>query len=176
MSTQAAADNDWHGWSPDWKNPAQSPHARQETHSPTERVSVRAGAARTVDTCSRRVSDARLWDSLSVPQQDAAREIARGYRLLSSGLGYTLSDWERVPGSRTHNAVNGQQHAVRDYADWVKRCDREGVSHSLIVDILFFGFSCRALDRDCRARTGMARANLGRGLALFCRMRGWPEA
>lgn len=174
MTSQAAQHGDWNGWSPDWKTP--SPHTRQETHSPTERVALRAGAARTVESCARRVADVRLWESLSVPQQDAAREIARGYTLLSSGLGFTLSDWERVPGTRTHNPVTGQQHAVRDYADWVKYCDLERVSHSLVVDILVFGFSCRALDRDCRAQSGMARANLGKALNLYCRMRGWPEA
>jgi len=165
----------WDGWSPDWKSERKSPHALQERHSPTAPVTLRDAAGKTRAGCARRVTDARLWDSLAAPQQDAAREIALACEVLGQGLGYAASNWEKIPGSRANNALECFERLVAGYVAWARRCGQEGISHSLVVDIVVYGFSCRALDRDRRAATGTARRNLARGLALYCRLKGWPE-
>ncbi len=63
---------------------------------------------------------------------------------------------------------------INAYVEWAKRCAKAKVSHSMIIDILSFGFSCRALDRDRRLGKGSSRQNLMEGLSLYCELRGWP--
>lgn len=63
--------------------------------------------------------------------------------------------------------------AVSSYIEWAERCLREKISHAMAVDILAFGHSCRAVDRDRRLRAGTARRNLIEALALYCRLKGW---
>lgn len=169
--------NDWDGWKPDWqgKKNEVTPHALQESHSPTEPMSPqRTPQLRNLSDVRRRVTDARLWDAMSGAQQDAAQEIAFAFESMSQGLGFTTVNWERLPGCRgPNNAVECREKLLGDYLGWAKDCHRAGVSHSMIIDVLVFGFSCRALDRDRRVRAGWSRANLLAGLSLYCKMKGW---
>lgn len=174
-SPAAAMDGngEWQGWSPEFSGT--TAHAQQERHSPTRAVTLRGAPAR----CNRRLTDARLWDSLPLPLQDAAREIAAAYHVLSHGLGYAASDPARLPGARgtaTSNPLEWHGRAIRHYTRWAKACKQARIHHSLVVDVLVFGFSCRAIDRDRRAKRGFARLNLALGLALYCEIRGWPPA
>lgn len=150
-------------------------HDRQESHSPTEAVTLRVSATRQEVRCHRRIIDARLWESMTPPQQDAAVEIAKAYETMGRGLGYIASDWQRIPGSRSHggNIADAHSRLINRYIDWTKACHKEKISHSMIIDILAFGFSCRALDRDRRQRSGTSRQNLLDGLTLYCRLQGW---
>jgi hypothetical protein len=163
----------WDGWSPRPERNGKSPHALQERHSPTTGVSLRGATGKQQAACLRRVADARLWDAMSQAQQDAAREIALACEVLGQGLGYAASNWERIPGARANNALECREKMVGFYVQWTARCREERISHSLIADILVYGFSCRALDRDQRVRAGTAKRNLLRGLSLYCKMKGW---
>lgn len=184
----------WADWQPQWQSrpkrrknktkteksqagksvPEKSVHDQQETHSPSEAFSLRVTADRHEIRCQRRIVDARLWDAMTPPQQDAALEIARAYETMGRGLGYISSDWQRIPGGRTGgNIADAHSRLVNRYIDWTKSCHKEKISHSMIIDILAFGFSCRALDRDRRVRAGTSRQNLLDGLSLYCRMQGW---
>jgi len=178
----------WADWQPRWQNPlrrrkdkkntraaAETVHDRQESHSPTEAVTLRLSATRQEIRCHRRIVDARLWEAMTPPQQDAAVEIAKAYETMGRGLGYIASDWQRIPGSRSHagNIADAHSRLINRYIDWTKACHREKISHSMIIDILAFGFSCRALDRDRRQRRGTSRQNLLDGLTLYCRLQGW---
>lgn len=177
----------WEGWQPVWaagkRNKMKPPkaaslkttHDQQESHSPTEAFSLKLSAERQSERGRRRVVDARLWDAMSPAQQDAAAEIAIACETMGRGIGYVISDWQRLPGAGGHGNVS-EAHArlIGVYIDWAQRCHRQKISHALVVDILVFGFSCKMLDRDRRTRAGTARDNLMRGLSLYCEIRGWP--
>jgi hypothetical protein len=157
----------WDGWKPDWQG---NPHAQQEVHSPTLAIILRGAT----DAGRRRIIDLRLWDSLSPPQQDAALEIAHACLLLSRGIGFAQSDWERLPGGGSFDIGSDMAELSGLYGGWARACRAANVSHGSIVDILVFGQSCGAQDRDRKLRRGSSKRNLQAGLSLYCRLRGWP--
>ena len=166
----------WHNWQPQWAGSETTPHRTQERHAPTQAVTLRQHDKQQEQSCRRRILDARLWDSLSQEEQDAAYEIALAYESLTKGLGAGTSDWSRLPGARNPSAVaNAYGRLSGGYMDWARRCQTSGVSHSMIIDILCMGISCSALDRDRRVRKGTARQNLLDGLTLYARLRGWAR-
>jgi len=182
-------DNNWDGWKPDWAPPLNSrkkakkpvktpatPHQQQEAHSPSAAVELRGARGTDSNSPRRRIVDARLWDAMSATQQDAALEVAFAFETMGRGLGYVTSDWQRIPGCRgAHNAVESHGRLIRGYVEWTVMCAKAKVSHSMIIDILVFGFSCRALDKDRRVASGFSRQNLLDGLSLYCEMKGWPK-
>jgi hypothetical protein len=119
--------------------------------------------------------DRRLWESLTPAQQDAAAEIARACETMSRGLGFSQSDWQRVPGARGASNI-GTLHGrlIRGYVEWSRLCQKEKISHAMIVDVLVFGLSLRQSDRERRVKKGFSRSNLLAGLRVYCQMRGWP--
>lgn len=172
----AAGPEDWTGWKPDWTPGADTPHRRQEAHSASENVTLRNGNTKEKHDSRRRITDARLWDAMSGAQQDAALNIAFAFETMGKGLGYVTSNWERIPGSSgPGTAADMHARLIHGYVEWTKLCAREKVSHSMIIDILVFGFSCRALDQDRRTARGFSRQNLLAGLSLYCKMKGWPD-
>lgn len=166
----------WEGWKPAWEHGSATPHAVQEHHSPSIPVTLRAPQGRTPERIQRRIVDARLWEAMTPAQQDAALEIARVFENLSRGIGFSVSDWTKPPSMRG-GANPAEIHArlLNGYVEWTLRCRREGVSHSMIIDVLVFGFSCHALDADRRVRKGGTKANLLKGLSLYCAVKGWPS-
>ena len=169
-ATPFSADDPWDGWQPRWKDG--DAVRQQENHSPTRPLALRgtpqSSAAR------QRIVDARLWEMMTPAQQDAALQISLAFETMGRGLGYVLSSWQRIPGCRGQtNAAAAHGRLIRGYIDWTKACHRKKISHAMVVDILVFGFSCRAQDRDRRQRRGTARANLLDGLALYCALKGW---
>lgn len=166
----------WHDWHPRWatEKKASSPHSTQEKHSPTVPVTMRVSAGRDDYACQRRLLDARLWDSLPQEAQDAATDIAYSYESLTKGMGAATSNWARVPGAHNPSAVaNGYGRLSGNYMDWARACQKEGISHSMVIDVVCMGISCTALDRDRRVRKGTSRQNLYDGLMLYARLRGW---
>ena len=162
----------WTDWQPLWE--AGGPHALQETHSPTEAVTLRQGAERRLWQSQRRIVDARLWATLEGRRQDAALQIAHAFEAMSRGLGYTLSNWERLPGARSHNnASEAHARLVGDYAEWAKRCALAKISHAMVLDILVFGKGLKQSDGERRMRKGSARKNLLKGLEIYCHLKGW---
>ncbi|TAL37280.1 MAG: hypothetical protein EPN97_05485 [Alphaproteobacteria bacterium] len=166
----------WEGWKPAWGRGDATPHALQERHSPSMAVALRAPQGRSAECSQRRIVDARLWEAMTQAQQDAALEIARVFESLSRGIGFQVSDWTKTPSMRG-GANPAEIHArlLSGYVDWTLRCRKAGVSHSMIIDVLVFGFSCQALDSDRRVRKGSTKANLLKGLSLYCEVKGWPS-
>jgi hypothetical protein len=137
-------------------------------------VTVRAESGKQVRQHQRRIVDARLWEAMGDARQQAAIEIALAYETMGRGLGYVVSDWRRIPGARgPSNVAEAHARLINAYIDWTKHCHKAKVSHSMIVDVLVFGFSCRALDRERRVRAGASRDNLLAGLALYAELKGW---
>lgn len=165
----------WADWQPQWRRTgAETPHDRQEKLNPTEEVPSSRNRASPAP-CRRRIVDARLWDGLSPVLQDAALEIARTYETLGRGLGFSTINLERTPGARGRAGVD-QGRLSGTYFDWANACAKDSVSHSLAIDVLCYGFSCAAIDRDRRVRRGTTRDNLIRALELYARLRGWLRA
>jgi len=164
----------WADWKPAWTGKNLTPQDLQERHSPTEQVAIRLTAERQVHRGQRRIVDSRLWESMTPIQQDAAVEIATAFEMMGRGMGYVLSNWQRIPGCRGQaNVAEAHARMINFYIDWAQKCARQKISHSMVVDVLCFGFSCRMIDRDRRLKTGATRENLMLGLTLYCDLRGW---
>ena len=156
---------DWSLWKPEWTGQQQTPHDLQEKHAPSERRS---------DNTQRRIVDARLWESMAPLQQEAAVIISSSFTMINSGIGYTTSNWERIPGGRGTGNI-GEAHArlMNIYFDWARKCAVKKISHAMVVDVLCFGLSCRTVDRNRRLKNGSTKINLMRGLSLYCELMGW---
>lgn len=164
----------WEDWKPLWTGKKRTVQDMQERHSPTEQVSVRLTAERRLHKSQRRIVDARLWEGMSAVQQDAAIEIAMAHEMLGRGMGYVLSNWQRIPGcSGPSNISEAHARLINFYTGWAQKCAKQKISHAMVIDVLCFGFSCRMLDHDRRQRPGGTRENLMKGLSLYCDLRGW---
>lgn len=164
----------WADWKPVWTSKKSTPQDMQEKHSPTEQVSVRLTSERQAHSSQRRIVDARLWGAMTIFQQDAALVIAASFDMMGRGMGYVTSNWQRIPGCKNGSNVT-ELHArmIQFYIEWSQKCARKKISHSMVIDVLCFGFSCRMIDRDRRLKTGSTRENLMSGLSLYCELRGW---
>lgn len=171
---EGASADPWADWKPQWTGAKTTPHDVQEKHSPTKAVAVRVTADRKQEQSQRRIVDARLWEQMTPPQQDAALEIAAAFEMMGRGLGYVTSNWARIPGCRgPSSATEIHGRMINMYVAWAEACAKRKISHSMVLDVLCYGHSCRAVDRDRRLKNGSARENLMKGLALYCELRGW---
>ena len=166
----------WSDWKPVWTKKNRTPHDVQESHSPTMQVAVRSAAEKKTYKSQRRIVDARLWAAMSSSQRDAAVEIATAFEMIGRGMGYVLSNWQRIPGCNGQSNIS-EAHArmMNIYMAWTKRCVGKKISYAMTVDILCFGFSCRMIDRDRCLKNGSTRKNLMQSLSLYCVLRGWEE-
>jgi hypothetical protein len=164
----------WADWKPQWAGKNSTPHELQEKHSPTEQATVRLTAERQTHKSQRRIVDSRLWESMTPLQQDAALEIALAFEMMGRGMGYVLSNWQRLPGCKgAANVSEAHARLINTYIEWAQKCAKRKISHSMVVDVLCFGFSCRMIDRDRRLKIGATRENLMAGLTLYGDVRGW---
>jgi hypothetical protein len=164
----------WRDWKPQWTGKNQTPHDLQEKHSPTEQASLRLTAERLLQQSQRRIVDARLWESMTAPQQAAAIQIAASFEMIGRGMGYVASNWQRIPGCRGPSDI-AEAHArmMNAYMMWAQKCAKRKISHAMVIDVLCFGFPCGLIDRDRRLKNGATRDNLMKGLSLYCELRGW---
>lgn len=181
-------ENEWAGWEPSWTIPSssssklpsptpQTPHDFQEQHARTKAYKLRFSQSKEIHQTQRRIVDARLWDQMTLHQQEAALKIDYGYNIMSKGLGYRISsaDKERISGSRKHDINDFQAEQMRFYIHWANICIKENLCHAACIDILIFGKSCRQVDKDRRIRKGWAKHNLFECLSIFCDLKGWPS-
>lgn len=167
---------------------ASTPAPWQERQAPTTAVEVRLGqrlerqgdgrlAVVTLGrvTARRRRVDARLWDGLSSEEQAAAECIWQAFAVIARGMGLASCALPRERVDGTPAGGDGAHRLVDLYFRWARRCTAEGVEHATVMDVLGYGYSCAETDRKRRRRKGHARAQLDAGLALYCRLRGWPQ-
>lgn len=165
------------------------PEAWQERHSPTEAVEVviqhkvelgrndkgrlvSKRVTQTREVCRRRLTDARLWGSLSEEQQQAATLIEAGFQITTRGLGAKIQSFER--GDRGVPSGNDRSASVMaDYIAWARQAVRDRVDHAAIILVLVEGMSLAAVDSARRRRNGFARGHLVEGLNLYCKQQGW---
>lgn len=171
---------DWSEWKPIWtQKTAKTPHDYQENHSPSEQTRIRLSHLRKTISASRRIVDARLWDAMSFEQQNAAIAIDHAFQTIGKGLGYRNSRFERresqTPTYRTQSETDYQADLINQYFGWAKECKREKTNHAAIIDVLSFGKSCKAVDRERKCRNGWAKTNLLDGLDIYCKIMGWKK-
>ena len=156
------------------------PLEHQQHHSPTVESELSNWAQQPDGTLrllrqrvTRRLLDARLWESLDPDQQRAAERIASGFAILSRGMGMQSSALgkPRVDGNPLE--PDYPVRLVEDYFRWGRACQEKGLEHAMIMDVLGYGFSCAETDRRRRRRKGTTAAQLRAALDLFCRLRGW---
>ncbi len=182
MNDRPPSDTDFTHWAPKWTKTSKrddipkTTHDAQERHSPTMSASLLKPGDSQRSHHRRRILDARLWGALSDNQQNAALMIDTSYHAISKGLGYRSSapHLERIQSSARHEMNDHQASLIALYVDWAKHCTREGLMHAACVDILIFGKSCAAVDRDRKVRKGWAKQNLIDCLTEYCLLRGWP--
>lgn len=115
-----------------------------------------------------------VWESLSRNQQKAALEISRAYELSTKDVGFTTSNWTGMPSSgRGSDLSDFHAMCIRGLNEWMDECRVEKIRHSLVIDVLVFGFSMRSVDQAIGAKTGTTRKTLVDGLSLYCKLRGW---
>lgn len=152
-----------------------SPLDQQEAIRP---VTMRARDAETgkeivVGVAVRRVSDARLWDSLSSDEEWAATRIADAFAQIDRGLGVRNVSVEG--GSVMGGIRSGHPPMTRlvvDYFAWGRKCTARRIDHSAIMDVLGYGKSCRTTDCARRRRKGYTREQVGEGLSLYLELHG----
>ncbi len=160
----------------DHGTPERVPADWQEQHSPTEPVEVLMryeGSHRvTREAGRRRIVDARLWDALDEPLQQAMVEIHAAFAAVTAGLACKAQNFDRV--ARGFTDWSGRQAAlVSDYFRWKKLLAADGASPEMAMDVLAEGRSCMEVDRNRGLPKGRARANLVQSLKVYARMRGW---
>ena len=173
-------------WTPQWtgKKPAKNkralltPHDYQEQHSPTVPQRIKTGPDSNITKVRRRALDSRIWNSLNIPQQEAALKIQYGYEHMSKGRGFKISapHIERNGGRAPYRENLSQTAAIEFYMRWAKSCIKNGLSHAACLDIIVFGKTCSAVDKDRQTRKGAAKQNLIACLNVYCQLKGWPHA
>lgn len=144
----------------------------------------------------RRLTDARLWNSLGGWQQEAAELIEGIYRRAGRGLGYKPSNMEAGGGGGRSMAGEITQAERDAYWEWANECmktllrDGEGkpitfqpnraiapcalmLMHSACIDILALGKTAAEVDAERRIREGTAKMNLQQCLTVWCWQHGW---
>lgn len=141
----------------------------QQFHSPTEAEEVKVGhAGRTqVSKTQRRIVDARLWNSLSPAQQEAAECIAAGFRILTQGLGMKVASHERADQSKRDYWNRAEETVVAGYWDWQQEMRKERRNPHTIIMVLVEGHTLSDMDRMMRSRKGTMRGLLVAALDLY---------
>lgn len=161
------------------------PEHWQEQHSPTEAVMVRVrdevadGHAKRVTriACTRRKTDARLWDAVEKWDREwEADEIERGAYLFLRPLAYKTTNYDREIKTTNPDAIDHGLDLMHRFQVWSEDAAAEGVNTTAVLAILLHGWSARQCDAHWRKRRGWAMANLKAGLdhyTVLARRRKW---
>ena len=149
------------------------PEAWQEMHSPTEEVTVKLDATRTVSSCRRRKADARLFDAMDGDQERAIVWLTAAFMSMFGPCSVKVQNLDAIRMTVGDGGQEFQIDAQAAYFAWARECYARSISHAAIVDILMDNKSSRDVDTRRKKRNGWATQNLIEGLDLFCKMQGW---
>lgn len=105
--------------------------------------------------------DKRLFDSMTVQQDEAFRQIGLAKMLETNGVGFRVMRFEDT-GRQTGEAAEKDSQAllVAHYRVWRRECQRQRISGLMAEDVIVYGLSLRESDEGRRMRNGTAKANL----------------
>ncbi len=125
----------------------------------------------------RRATDARLWQSMSTEQAQAAQEIRRAFEQ-AEGPQVRISNYGTRTGTRRPDSLEPNERAVqlhKTYTQWRTECTRLGIEAEATIDVMVLGMSCRSVDKTRRKGTGWTSRHLLAGLECYGQVRGWLE-
>ncbi|MEX1034641.1 MAG: hypothetical protein WDZ54_01700 [Sneathiella sp.] len=144
---------------------------RPPAPAPTHPLKARGACHRTAPPdrdrpCRQRSCESRFFSMLTDEQMRTAELIALGFQFRTSGIGMRTQTFSTLPPS-TGNIEERQSELVRRFMCWAVATQKQGISVAAVLDIIVFGKSCRAVDRERRKRNGFARSQLIGSLDLY---------
>ena len=124
---------------------------------------------------SKRLSDRRLWKSIEENGcQKAASRLTRGFAYLCWGAGTRAVVWREIRGTYREpfagmddDSLEFLYHCKKEYLAWCNICEKKGINHRVVMDVLYFGKSLSEIDKDHGRRHGWAHQNILAALALY---------
>ena len=145
---------------------ARDPADWQELHSPTQPVEIKISQSRKKRVGIQRILHKKLLDNLTYDQQRAAENIAAGYSIVTSGLGFKQNRWERIEFRTVEYLTDRQVDLAHDFWLWREEAARYKIDIQAVLRIIVWGDSCRKVDADYKKR-GFAMGNLVDGLDIY---------
>jgi hypothetical protein len=99
---------------------------------------------------------------------EAAVNLEIAFLAHTRGLGFTLSDVERIRG--TAGSSDALALLIAVYNDWHAECKRRHLSPLMCKRVIIEGYSLSAVDEEWHFRKGTAKKNLVDCLTLFADM------
>lgn len=115
---------------------------------------------------------ARLLENLSPVQQEAMIEIARGYSIITGGIGFKTFDPFKVGGSGQWTDADARR--ASEYISWAQEVQKRRISHAMAVAMIVEGMSAREVSRTYRVRNAFPLSNIRAALNVWCEQHGWP--
>ena len=112
-----------------------------------------------------------FWQSFSAEQVQAAQHLYYGFQRRYGGSGYRTQDYRFMPKVKSTSQAWGDEYTGL-FLGWANQVKAEGLSLVAILEVLVFGQSCRAVDKQLGRRKGYTRKNLAAGLDLYEDLRG----
>lgn len=122
------------------------------------------------------LQDAKVWKKVrELGFEWTAVRICRGYAFLCQVSPMRVSSWnEKVSVSINQNVFASEEDKLlylsacrRDYLDWADNCEESGISHLAVIDVLYFGETCKFVEQKYRHRHGWGMKNLINSLYLY---------
>lgn len=117
----------------------------------------------------KRLQDVRIWNQICAAGFEAAAvRLCRGYGFICFGGQLRTSSWsERInksynpdSDSLSENCFDYLLRCKRDYLAWAEECDKAGINHRAVIDVLFFGRNLQEVEKIYRHRHGWALSNM----------------
>lgn len=117
---------------------------------------------------------AKLWDNLTVQQQQSWNEIVRGFDSITGIMQAKAMDYASTKGQGIGSDDNGAAIQA-DYRAWADRCRHRKLKFDMIVNIIAGGMSEREAARTARPPTSRHYAHLGliAALDVYSELKGW---
>lgn len=150
----------------------------QERHNPTVEIAIDdPDATRKVRRNLTRCRQSEAWrhNQLNGMQRDAEREMELAYRLRTVGLGATSSRVGGIGGITSHQFELGAKIDAT-WRAWARRTRQRRIRLNVVIDCLSEPMTLPQIEARYRIRRGSALVHYGRGLDLWCELRGWISA
>lgn len=132
-----------------------------------------ANGRKTQASAKRCAIHAKLWESLTQAQQDAAEHISRCWHVIHQSPEHAV-DLTRLIEPHGHGSISAErEHALRaDYFAWQSECLYLRIDPEPAIQICGMGRSINEMTQSSHRRKAI-RGSLGEALDEMARMKGW---